>query len=360
MSLAGLREDLAEIADAVVRYVRITGDVDFEEATGVELLVETARVWRDLGHFDAEGRFRIDGVTGPDEYSPLADNNTYTNLMAQQNLRAAAEAVERYPQRAGALNASPVEVEDWRAAADAMMIPFNDRLGVHEQAQLFTELEEWDFGATPAENYPLLLHYPYFQLYRKQVIKQPDLVLAMHLRSDAFTAEEKARNFAYYERLTVRDSSLSDATEAVIAAEVGHLELAYDYLVEAALLDLDDLQHNTRDGIHIAAVAGVWIALVAGFGGVRVPAGGAQFAPRLPSRISRLTFKLQYRGRRLQVTTLRESATYTLLDGSAAIELMHHGERFTLSAGAPVTLKIPPPPEWPAPKQPPGREPFRR
>ena len=125
---------------------------------------------------------------------------------------------------------TPEEMADWRAAADRMFIPYDPNLGVHEQAEGFTTHDVWDFAATRADQYPLMLHFPYFDLYRKQVVKQPDLVLAMQLCGDAFTAEEKARNFAYYERITVRDSSLSACTQAVLAAEVGHLRLALDYV----------------------------------------------------------------------------------------------------------------------------------
>ncbi|HEX8968917.1 MAG TPA: glycosyl hydrolase family 65 protein, partial [Chloroflexota bacterium] len=299
----------ADIADAVIRYVRVTGDQAFEAETGLELLVETARLWHGLGHYDADAGFRIDGVTGPDEYSALADNNLYTNLMAQHNLRAAATAAARYPRQAERLGVTEAELDDWRAAASAMRVPYDERLGVHQQAEGFTQHQEWDFAATPPDHYPLLLHAPYFDLYRKQVIKQPDLVLAMHLRGDAFTAEQKARNFAYYERLTVRDSSLSAATEAVMAAEVGHLDLAYEYLVEAALLDLDDLEHNTRDGVHIAALAGAWIGLVEGFGGLRIAEEHPCFSPRLPAQLARLAFKLRFRDRRLQVTATCEATT---------------------------------------------------
>ena len=209
----------ADIADAVSRYQAASGDEEFECEAGLELLVETARLWRSLGHLDTQGRFRIDGVTGPDEYSAIADNNVYTNLMAQRNLRAAADAAERHPDRPGVLAVSQDEVAAWRDAADAMFVPFDGDLGVHPQAEGFTEHEVWNFETARPEQYPLLRHVPYFELYRKQVVKQADLVLAMHLRGDAFSAEEKARNFAYYERLTVRDSSLSAITQAVIAAE---------------------------------------------------------------------------------------------------------------------------------------------
>jgi alpha,alpha-trehalose phosphorylase len=349
----------ADIADAVVRYMRMTADDAFEAETGLELLVETARLWRALGHFDVKHRFRIDGVTGPDEYSALADNNVYTNLMAQQNLEEAAGAADRHPEEASALGVTDAETAQWREAAASMFIPYDERLGVHQQSEGFTNYQVWDFASCPPEKYPLLLHFPYFQLYRQQVIKQPDLVLAMHLRADAFTFDQKVRNFAYYEALTVRDSSLSDGTEAVLAAEIGQLDLAYDYLVEAALLDLDDLAHNTRDGIHIAAVAGACIALVQGFGGMRIPASGLSFAPRVPDQLRRLTFKLVYRGSRIQVTVERESAMYLLLDG-APVQLTHHGATFMLTPGDPVVLPIPPAPSGPRPTQPHGREPFRR
>ena len=155
----------------------------------------------------------------------------------------------------------------------AMFIPYDEVLGVHPQAEGFTAHQEWDFAGTTAQQYPLMLHFHYFDLYRRQVVKQADLVLAMQLRPDAFTDEQKARNFAYYERLTVRDSSLSAGSQAVIAAQVGHLALAHDYLGEAALLDLQDLEHNTRDGLHIASLAAVWTALVAGYGDMHQQGG---------------------------------------------------------------------------------------
>jgi alpha,alpha-trehalose phosphorylase len=349
----------ADIANAVTQYIGMTGDSDFEVETGLELLVETARLWRSLGHFDSKQKFRIDGVTGPDEYSALADNNVYTNLMAQRNLQSAVSAALRHPERAQSFGVTLDELRDWRTAAEAMSVPYNEELGVHEQSEGFTSHEEWDFANTPPECYPLLLHAPYFQLYRKQVIKQPDVVLAMHLRGDAFTSDQKANNFAYYERLTVRDSSLSDGTEAVIAAEVGHLDLAFDYLVEAALLDLHDLEHNTRDGVHIAALAGAWIALVDGFGGMRNHGDDLCFSPRLPRQLERLSFKLRYRGRILQVTALPQAAIYVLLEGTP-VRLSHHGEPFVLTATQAVTRPIPPSPTREAPKQPPGREPFHR
>jgi alpha,alpha-trehalose phosphorylase len=349
----------ADVAAAVARYQAAVDDPEFERGVGAEILIETARLWMSLARFDGAGRVHIDGVTGPDEYSALADNNAYTNLMAQRNLRSAADAVERHPAVAAPLGADAGEATRWRAAADAVVIPYDEELGVHSQADGFTRRARWDFEATGPDAYPLLLHYHYFDLYRKQVVKQADLVLALHVCGDAFSDEEKARAFEYYESLTVRDSSLSACTQATIAAEVGHLDLAHDYFAEAAMIDLDDSEHNTRDGLHLGSLAGAWMAAVAGFGGMRDHGGALSFRPRLPPAITRLAFGITFRGSRLAVEVLGDRAGYRLRGGEP-LELRHHGEPFIVKDGQALTLPIPPAPARPAPRQPPGRAPARR
>ncbi|MCX5418379.1 glycoside hydrolase family 65 protein [Streptomyces sp. NBC_00078] len=349
----------AAVAHAVARYTAATGDEQFEREAGVELLVETARLWRSLGHHDHQGAFHIDGVTGPDEYSAIADDNTYTNLMARVNLLAAADACERHPDLAASMGVDDEESAVWRDAAEAMHIPYNSELGVHEQHAGFTRYQRWDFAATGPDRYPLMLHYPYFDLYRKQVIKQADLVLAMYTCGSHFDEEHVARNFAYYEALTVRDSSLSACVQAVIAAQAGHLRLAYDYTAEAALMDLADLEHNTRDGLHIASLAGTWMALVAGFGGLRRDGETLCFAPRLPEKFSRLAFTLQLFGRRLRVEIGPDKASYTLLTGPP-LTIHHHGDPLTVQGDDPVVRAVPRPPAGPAPGQPPHRSPGPR
>jgi alpha,alpha-trehalose phosphorylase len=349
----------ADIADAVLRYFSATGDQGFDREVGAELLVETARVWTSLGHHDRGGQFRIDGVTGPDEYSALNDNNLYTNLMAQQNLNGAADAVGRHPDIAERLHVSAREVRAWRRAADNIYIPYEPDLRIHKQASQFTDHEMWDFEKTKPDQYPLFLHFPYFDIYRKQVVKQADLVLAMHLRGDAFTAEEKARNFAYYEALTVRDSSLSSSTQSVMAAEVGHLQLAHDYLGETALMDLRDLEHNVRDGVHLASMAGTWMALAQGFGCMRHHGDWLGFSPRLPQAISKLTFRLTFLGRRIRVAIDHRHVTYTLVSGTP-ISFHHYEELIRVARGKPVTRDLPRIKAPPEPKQPTGRAPARR
>ncbi|WP_438306199.1 glycoside hydrolase family 65 protein [Streptomyces sp. HUAS TT11] len=349
----------ADIAAAVVRYVWATGDVDFERDTGLELLVETARLWHSLGHHDPGGRFHIDGVTGPDEYSAIANDNAYTNLMAQVNLHAAADAAERHPTQSAMLGVDEEETANWRDAAQAMAVPYNRGLGVHEQSAGSTSLDVWNFAGTRSDQYPLMLHFPYFDLYRKQVVKQADLVLAMYLCGHAFEEDQKTRNFAYYEPLTVRDSSLSACIQCVMAAEVGHLSLAYDYLGEAALVDLADLAKNTRDGLHIASLAGVWIGLVAGFGGMRDYGDILHFAPCLPERLGRLAFSLRFRQRCLRIDITRSHVTYILVEGEP-LQISHRGEAVALSLRLPQTRPVKPPAPTPEPTQPPSRRPTPR
>jgi len=347
----------ADVADAVRRYVAATNDDEFEAGPGLEMLVATARLWRSLGHHDAQGGFRIDRVTGPDEYTALVDNNVFTNLMAARNLSVAADLAVRHRRRAAELRIDEEEIASWRDAASAIVVPFDRDARITQQCNGFTRLRKWDFADTPADQYPLLLHYHNYMLYSSQVIKQADLVFAIYLCGDHWPDEEqKARDFNFYERVNVRDSSLSASIQAVVAAEVGHLELAWEYLNETAFIDLRDLANNTADGVHLAALSGVWHAIVAGFGGLRDYSDPLAFAPRLPSKLTRLRFGLLYRGRQLRVDVNRDHASYELLDGQP-LEIITHGERIMVEPGEPQTYPIPPAPQYPAPHAPAGRAP---
>ncbi|MEU4693628.1 glycosyl hydrolase family 65 protein [Actinoplanes sp. NPDC023714] len=344
----------AGVARAVDRYRLITGSpLPF----GLEILVETARLWVSHGHFDAAGTWHVDGVTGPDEYSAVADDNVFTNLMAARNLRAAAAACSSAPPPPE-LNVTAEEIDEWRACADAVHIPYDERLGVHPQSEGFTRYAPWHFPAEPSGE-PLMMQAPYFQLYRRQVVKQADLVLAMHWCGDAFTDEQKARNVDYYERITVRDSSLSACTQAVMCAEVGHLDLAHEYAWEAAMIDLRDLHGNTRDGLHIASLAGAWSAIVEGFGGLRELSSGPALQPRLPEGITRLKFGLRHSGARLVVEADHETVRVSLASGER-LTISLYGEEVELGPGSPVTRPVVPlKPLLDPPQQPPGYAPGR-
>lgn len=336
----------ADIAYALVQYVRATEDSDFLIRYGAEMLVETARLWASLGFFSErrDGNFVINGVTGPDEYSALVDNNTFTNLMAQENMRQAARVVEwlemthpeayaRLVERTG-LDASEPAV--WQEAAELMYIPYDQKQGLHLQDDGFLDLEPWDFGNTPPEHYPLLLHYHPLVLYRHQVIKQADVVLATFLLGDLFTHEEKRRILDYYDPLTTSDSSLSECIQCIMAAEVGDdLRTAEEYFIDAVGIDLADVAGNVRDGVHVASAGGCWMALVNGFGGMRDRAGNLSFRPRLPQRISRLCFKVRVGGSILEVDISREGVCYRLRSGDE-LTIIHDAEPIVVRPEHPV------------------------
>lgn len=344
------------IARAFEEYRLVTGDAELEREHGLEVLVETARLWASLGHHDRDGWWHLDGVTGPDEYSAVSDDNVFTNLVAAENLRSAVTACMRHRERAGELGVTAQEAAAWSAAADAVFVPFDEGLGVHQQSGSFTRLGEWDFSSA---DYPLMMHAPYFQLYRRQVVKQADLVLAMQWFPAAFTAEERARNLDYYERITVRDSSLSACSQAIVCAQAGHTRLAYDYLQEAALVDLHDIQGNTQHGLHIASLAGAWSALVEGFGGLGRDGELMRLDPVLPEALSRLAFGVRWRGRRVRVEITRDAVEVSLRDPDAAdLVVFLYDERVELTAAEPVRRPVRERrPLLPEPTQPPGREP---
>ncbi|MGH9103729.1 MAG: glycoside hydrolase family 65 protein [Acidimicrobiales bacterium] len=339
---------VADVAGGLGRYLDATGDRAAIGEGGAEVLVETARLWASLGHLtkDAEGdeRFRIDEVTGPDEYSVLVDNNVYTNLMAEQNLRLASRVVDDTAREDPALHATllsatglqPDETGQWRRIAAATYLPFDEEIGVHPQDEHFTTRDRFPLEDVPAGSYPLLLHYHPLVLYSHQVVKQADLVLALWLAGERFSAEEKRRDLAYYEPLTAGDSSLSACPHAVVAAEVGRLDDALAYLRRSALVDLDDLSHNVRDGIHLAAVAGSWLALAAGLAGVRHSGGRLRLRPQLPESWERVRLRLCYRGRRLELTMERESSACRLLEGPAMRADSGGASLAVLEAGGPA------------------------
>ena len=287
----------ADVAYALMKYVRATGDEGFLVREGIDILVETARMWADLGFWRSNGEpsFHIHGVTGPDEYTTVVNNNLFTNVMARFNLEQAALAVERirsnrpeeYVRVAARLGLDDDEVAEWQACADGMTIPFDEGLGIHPQDDFFLDREVWDLSQTPAELRPLLLHYHPLVIYRFQVLKQADVVLALFLQGDRFTAAEKRADFEYYDPITTGDSTLSAVVQSVIAAEVGYHDAALHYFHESLYVDLADLHGNTVDGLHVASTGGVWSALVAGFGGMRDHGGALSFDPRLPGELAR-------------------------------------------------------------------------
>ena len=197
-----------------------------------------------------------------------------------------------------------------------MFIPFDDELGINPQDSEFLELEPWDWETTPPENFPLLLHYHPLVIYRHQVLKQADVVLAMFLRSERFPVDQKRRNFDFYDPITTGDSSLSSCVQAVVAAEVGYDDLAFEYFNRSLYLDLSDSHRNTAQGVHVANAGGVWAGIVHGFAGMVEQGNHLEFTPRLPAAWDGLRFRLRRHGSVLQIDLDPDGLTVTTLTGS--------------------------------------------
>jgi len=339
----------ADISYALSQYLAATGDIDFLTREGIDMLVETARMWVDLGFWrnEEDGTFHIHGVTGPDEYTTVVNDNLFTNVMARFNLRRAAQAVRQlairdgveYDQVVSRLNLEETEIVDWERAADDMAIPFDEHMGVHPQDWHFLEREVWDLENTPLSKRPLLLNYHPLVIYRFQVLKQADVVLALFLQGEQFTAEEKRADFEYYDPITTGDSTLSAVVQSIIAAEVGYHDLAFRYFLAGLFVDLADRHQNTADGVHVASTGGVWSALVCGFGGFRDHGGIFSIDPRLPEQWESLVYRLTLLGTRVKVTVWADRVDLEIEDGKQAT-LRVRGQEVIVMPGDPVSVPL--------------------
>ncbi|AQP46538.1 family 65 glycosyl hydrolase [Tessaracoccus aquimaris] len=341
----------ADIAFAFSKYRDVTGDRQFMYRDGAAVLVETARMWADLGFWRVEGEgvktFHIHGVTGPDEYTAVVNNNLYTNVMARANLRSAANLMremqavepESYERVVRSLNLEPEEVEDWEECADKMVVLFDETFGIHPQDEKFLTSELWDLANTPDDKRPLLLNFHPLVIYRFQVLKQADVVLALLLQGNQFTREEKRADFEYYDPITTGDSSLSGVVQSIVAAEVGYQDMAMRYFLGGLFVDLADLHSNARDGVHIASAGGVWNALIYGFAGMRDYGGDITFDPRLPVQWPAMEFPLRVRGARIRVRLEPTSIRFELKEGDP-VEVTVRGQRVDVGADGAVTVPL--------------------
>lgn len=329
----------ADIAHAIKKYMEVTQDYEFLRLFGAEILFETARLWADLGFFSYEkgGRFCINCVTGPDEYTAIVNNNFYTNLMAKENLEYAYNTAvwlkenhrRDYDRLASDIGLDSEELELWNTAAVKMYIPYSEKHGIHPQDDSFLEKKVWDFESAPKEKYPLLLHYHPLVIYRHQVCKQADVVLALFLLGNRFSLEQKKKDFDYYEKVTTHDSSLSACIFGIVANDIGYHEKAYEYFIKTARMDLDDYQGNTHHGVHTANMAGSWMCIVNGFAGMRVYDGLLSFQPYIHPSWEEYSFRINFRGSQIKLTINRKVTTYRLLEGEA-LEITHRGTKYIL------------------------------
>lgn len=278
------------IAHAIILYYLVTEDSDFMLNKGLPMLLEICRLYLDVGNF-YDGKFMIHDVTGPDEYSALVSNNYYTNCCAKYDLEHLLLLSEQ-------LNFKICNDEKrlFKKACSLMYLPYDRELGISKQDDNFLEKPLWDFANTPKTNYPLLLHYHPLVLYRHQVCKQADVVLAHCLYPQYSTEQERLNSLDYYEKLTTHDSSLSKAIFSVASSRLGRIKNALDFFGSSAFLDLHNLQKNTADGIHTANMGGCYMALVHGFVSLQIFDDGIHISPALPKEWESISFSIAYRG----------------------------------------------------------------
>jgi alpha,alpha-trehalose phosphorylase len=310
-----------DIAYSIINYYLITKDFDFIRRCGAEILFETARLWLDVGNYH-EGRYHINCVTGPDEYTCLVNNNYYTNAIAKNNLKWAVRFYRMLKDRneilplAERLSLRESEIDAFQKAADAMYLPYDAERDINPQDDSFLSKKQWDLSQTPPEAFPLLLHYHPLCLYRYQVCKQADTVLAHFVLEDEQKFSTMRHSFDYYERITTHDSSLSSCIFCIMAARLGMTEKAYCYFGKSAETDLMNTHGHTRDGIHVANMGGVYMAIVYGFGGLRIKEDGIHLAPVLPEQWTGYDFKLRVEDSLLSISVKRTACEITLLDGA--------------------------------------------
>jgi kojibiose phosphorylase len=296
----------ADVAYAVDQYVRATGDQEFLLRRGAEILIETARFWASRGAWGDDGRFHIEHVIGPDEYHEDVNDNAYTNLMAQWNLELARDAAswmrERHPdswaELAARLRLDGEEPRHWEEIARAMYTGFNPATRLYEEFRGYFQLEDLDLNAYAGRRLPMDLLLGKERLERTQIVKQPDVVMALYLLWDRFPPDVREANFRYYEPRTGHGSSLSPPIHAAVAARLGDLERALKYFDQTCAIDLSETGSFAARGIHIGALGGLWQSAILGFAGLSVGPEGFSLSPQLPEAWRRIAFAARWHGRR--------------------------------------------------------------
>jgi len=335
----------ADIAYAFINYYITTGDLDFMREAGMEVLMETSRLWMDLGCYDSNGNFCLNVVTGPDEYTCMVNNNYYTNAAAKYNLNWAVKMHDILKEAGFAaeidkkLNITEEELKSFKKAAGKMLLLYDSKLGINPQDDSFLNKPLWDLENTPKENFPLLLHYHPLHLYRYQVCKQADTVLSYFMFENEQPRDVMKRSFEYYEKITTHDSSLSTCVFSIVASRLGMKEKAYSYFGDSAKLDLMNTHNNTKHGIHTANMGGCYMAIVNGFAGLRVLEDGISLAPSLPDSWNGFRFKFVYKKKLIKVTIDKEKVTVELLEGSSQ-NIKIFSKEYTLTKGEKTTVKM--------------------
>lgn len=322
----------ADIAYAVDLYYQVSRDQEFMENYGLEILIETARMWLSLGSYIPlkNNKFCFNVVCGPDEYKPGVNNNAYTNYMAKFNLDIAVKMAEiiknkspeKYNRLAKRINLKEKEIKKMREIKENIYLPYDEELEITPQDDSFLYKNPIEVDNIPEAELPLVKNWHPLIIWRYQVIKQADVMLLMLQLGNKFSSELKTKNYDYYEPKTTHDSSLSPSIYSIIASEIGYKEQAYNYFMQTARLDLDDYNENAYQGVHTACMGGTWLSLVQGFAGMRLFNGKLYFHPHLPDAWNSYQFRLRFKGSQIEITVRENTVKYMLISGDK-VEFRH-------------------------------------
>lgn len=330
---------------AIWHHEKIVGDKAFLYREGIEMLLQMCRCMASWGGWSPKrGDFGFYGVMGPDEFHMMVSNNCYTNVMGKKMFDYTVSVLEEMKREAPELyrtavqktDLKPDEPAEWKRMADHMRIPKDEQTGIYEQFDGYFDLPHVDVANFPTSDIPVYKNWAYIRIFRNNMIKQPDFLNLPFYFSSDYTLEEKRANYEFYEERTIHESSLSPSLHGILAAELGKLEDAYDFLAYAARLDLDNYNHNTDQGIHATASAGVWAGMVQGFGGMRTDGERLSFAPSIPKNWISYSFRVLYQGALIEVNVDQSDASLKIVEGSNVVVAIYGKIQTVTRTGATI------------------------
>ncbi|MGB3591717.1 MAG: glycoside hydrolase family 65 protein [Nonlabens sp.] len=320
---------------AIYNYLRYTGDDSYIPEMGLEVMIAIARFWHQRANLSHRAnKFMILGVTGPNEYENNVNNNWYTNYLAQWCIQYTIEQIDKvkeshnsdYTRVMNATNLNDNEIASWKEVADNMYLPYDEKLGVYLQQDGFLDKEITPVSQLPADSRPINQKWSWDRILRSCYIKQADVLQGFYFFEDHFSKAELEKHFDFYEPLTVHESSLSPCVHSIQAAKLDRMDQAYEFYLRTSRLDLDDYNKEVEEGCHITSMAGTWMSIVEGFGGLQIVDDKPNFTTRLPENWTSFSFKINFRNQILKVDVAKDNTTVTLESGDKAQEIKINGE----------------------------------
>ncbi|WP_299396617.1 glycoside hydrolase family 65 protein [uncultured Gelidibacter sp.] len=334
------------IAFAIFNYHRFTGDFSYIPEKGLEVLIAIARFWKQRATFSTlRNKYVILGVTGPNEYENNINNNFYTNYIAQWCLNYTLETISKMKEDYAAdlirvidkVKLTEEELSDWEQVANNMYYPYSEEHNVYLQQDGFLDKELITVKDLPKSERPINQKWSWDRILRSPYIKQADTLQGFYFFEDQFSTEELERHFDFYEPFTVHESSLSPCVHSIQAAKLGRMEQAYQFYLRTSRLDLDDYNHEVEEGLHITSMAGTWMSIVEGFGGMRVVDNKLSFEPKIPEQWDAYSFRINFRNQILKISVAKNETSFEL-EGDQAMAILINGKEVTVNPQQVLTV----------------------